>query len=288
MKIEGARAVVTGGASGIGRAIAAQLAARECRLMIADVDAAAAEQTASSLGANVRFTVCNVRNGAEIESLAEVAWRELGGVDLVFANAGAGPGAPLLEATAEAFDIIYETNVRGSLLTCTNFARRMIDEGRSGHLCVTGSEHSIGMQHTMMGQYTASKHAVLGWADVLRYELPEQVGISVLLPGIVATRFYDATRNTELPPPEPDMQAFGEALMRKGMPAEEVAGICLRGVEDGAFLIPTHACSRAAMTQRCEELGAAFDRYAPAGSGSEKYEVNALIHETLAQMGGGD
>lgn len=287
MKVENRKAVVTGGASGIGKAIAAALIERGGHVVLADVDGEAARQAAQELGGNAHALACNVRDPTAVESLVAEAWGYLGGADLVFANAGLGPGAPLLEATVEQFDVIYEVNMRGSWLTCAAFARRMITEGRSGHLCVTGSEHSLGMQHPMIGHYTASKHAVLGWADVMRHELPKTVKISVLCPGIVNTRLHHATRNTELPPPDADAIALGDALMSRGMAAEEVAAICLRGISDDAFLIPTHASSRHAAERRWREIDAAFSAYAPPGSESEKYEMNRILSETVAQMSEG-
>ena len=285
MNIENKKAVITGGASGIGKAIAEALVAKGCTLVLVDLDSEAVDATAAELGEQVSARTCNVRDVAAVDQLAKECWDEIDGVDLVFANAGIGPGAPMLEATAEQFDVIYEVNVRGSWATCAAFARLMAAEGRPGHLCVTGSEHSLGMPHPMLGHYTSSKHAVLGWADVMRVELPDHIGISILCPGIVKTKLYDGTRNTELAAPDEGSMAMGKALMEKGMDAEDVARTCLQGISDGAFFIPTHASARHASERRWQEVDAAFAKYAPAGSDSEKYEMNELMAGTMAEFG---
>ena len=182
MQIDQSRAVITGGASGIGKAIAKSLLSRGGQVVIADIDEAAIASALSELGDNATGMTCNVRDIEDVDKLADDSWQHLGEVDLVFANAGLAPGAPLIEATEDQFDVIYEVNIRGAWATCKAFALKMIANDAKGHLCVTGSEHSLGMQHPMMGHYTASKHAVLGWADVMRAELPENVDISILCP----------------------------------------------------------------------------------------------------------
>lgn len=284
MKIDGKNAVVTGGAGGIGRAIAEALGARGCRVFLLDIDSREAERVAAAIGGGARAYKCNVRETPEIERLAEECWAELGGVDLVFANAGAGPGAPLLTASAAEFDYIYEVNVRGAWATCAAFGKRMVEECREGHLCITGSEHSLGMQHIGNGFYSASKAAVFALADVLRHELPDHVSVSLLCPGVTRTHFYDGGKQSGLPPPSPEAAAFAREVLGRGMPAEEVAEIALAGIERGAFIIPTHAASRKAADIRAEEVASAFDRNAPPSEGAEQYEVRKLIDEVRDEM----
>ncbi|MCA1748461.1 MAG: SDR family NAD(P)-dependent oxidoreductase [Parasphingopyxis sp.] len=284
MKVDGKKAVVTGGASGIGRAIAEALGQRGCRVFILDIDARGAERAAAAIGNRSEARACNVRDTDQLESLARECWAELGGVDLVFANAGAGPGAPLLKASADEFDYIYEVNLRGAWATCAAFGRLMVEECREGHLCITGSEHSLGMQHIGSGFYSASKAAILGLADVLRHELPDHIGVSLLCPGVTRTHFYDGGKKSGLPPPSPEAAAFAREILGRGMPAGEVAEIALKGVEQGAWIIPTHAASRKAAEIRAEEIARAFDRNAPPSEGAERYEVRKLIDEVRDEM----
>jgi len=284
MELRAINALITGGASGIGRAVAAALAARDCRVVIADIDAEAAAEAATAIGANAIAMPCDVADGAAVERLLADAWSALGGIDFAFANAGIAPAGRLLEASLAALDAIHAVNVRGALATCVGAARLMIAHDRPGHLCVTGSEHSVGLQHAGSGHYTASKHAVLGWADVLRAELPATIGLSVLLPGIVDTGLYQAARHSGLPDPDPRQQAFAKALMARGMPAEHIAAMLIRGVADGAFLIPTHGASYAAAATRWAEIDAAYRRYAdPDDPDAARYHVPSMITALAAE-----
>lgn len=285
MKLDNINAVVTGGATGIGRAVVEALVANGCSVVIADVDIETATQTANELGDKVSAIQCNVRDTSAIAQMAKTAWDLLGGVDFVFANAGVIVSANMLEATDEIFNFIFEVNVRGSWSTLANFGRLMVENNRGGHLCVTGSEHSVGVQHLGAGLYTGSKHAVLGWADVLRGELPDNIKMSVLCPGIVNTQLFDSTRNSELPAPKDEELAMGAAMMKRGMPASECAQILIRGIEDDSFIIPTHPMSYPAAEKRFDELKDAWQKYAdPKGPDADKYDIPRLAEAAMAEL----
>ncbi|QLC25814.1 SDR family oxidoreductase [Parasphingopyxis algicola] len=277
-------AVITGGASGIGRALAETLVARGGRVVIADVDGAEAGRTAEAIGDAATAMVCDVRDVAAVERLAEESWDMLGGVDLVFANAGVGPGAPLLKGDPATFDFIYEVNMRGAWATCASFARLMMAERRIGHLCITGSEHSLGMQHAGAGFYSASKAAVLGLADVLRAEMPDHISVSLLCPGLTATRLYETGRNDDLPATPERATEFTKAMLARGMAPAHIAETALKGIEDGAFIIPTNAAPRPAVEKRAAEIMQGFDRYATDGAEAERYSVPHVMAEVREEM----
>ncbi|MEM8695659.1 MAG: SDR family oxidoreductase [Pseudomonadota bacterium] len=277
MNTTNASAVITGGASGIGRAIAELIVGRGGRVIIADIDGAEAAKTARAIGEAATSMTCDVRDVAAVETLAAESWSLLGGIDIVFANAGVGPGAPILKGDPAMFDFIYEVNMRGAWATCVSFARLMIAEERTGHLCITGSEHSLGMQHVGAGFYNASKAAVLGLADVLRAEMPPHVSVSLLCPGLTATRLYETGRNTDLPAPPDRVKAFAKAITERGMPPSRVAETALRGIEEGAFIIPTNAAPRPMAEKRIAEIVEGFDRYATDTDDAERYSVPRVI-----------
>ena len=277
MIVSGSKAVVTGGASGIGRAIACELAARGAQVLIADINSARAESTAAEIGLGVIATHCDVASHDSVNALAEHADKAIGGIDLVFANAGVSVGGGLLDATPAALDWIYGVNVRGAWNTLSVFGKRMRDSGRTGHVCLTGSEHSLGMQHAGMGLYTLTKMAVLGMADVLRAELPETISVSVLCPGLVETELYLSKRTGPLPQDPDAMLAFAQKVMARGMPAGDVGRAAVEGVERGEFMIVTHAVSLPAARRRWEEIAGAFATHAPPTSEAERYGVNAVI-----------
>lgn len=284
MDIDGKNAVVTGGASGIGASIVRALAARGCAVVIADFDKPRADALAQELGEKVSARKFDASDTASVSEMAEAAWQSLGGVDLVFANAGVSAGAALLNATPEQFDWQFGVNVRGVWATCKEFANRMIADGRRGHMVMTGSEHSLGMQHTMAGFYTGTKHAVLGIADIMRNELPETVTVGVLCPGIVATDLHDMGRFGVLEAPDEGTKALGAAVMSKGMPLDGYGERVLAGVEREDFLIVTHPSSFAAAQKRFDEIKAAYEAQAPTSSEDMKFEVGAAVSQAFAEL----
>ena len=277
MHISGIRAVVTGGASGIGRAIAEQLVARGCKVLIADIDGKRASDVAASLAHGAIGAHCDVAEHGSVQGLADLAVGSFGGIDLVFANAGVSVGGPLLDATPAELDWIFGINVRGVWNTTSVFGRIMRDNRTPGQICITASEHALGLQHTGIGLYTASKHAVLGLADVMRSELPANIGISVLCPGLVATELHLSKRHGPIAQDDDATLAFGQAIMDRGMAANEIARAALEGVQRGDFLIVTHPTALAAADRRHEEIAAAFAAQAPWSDEAARYEVNNVI-----------
>ncbi|MEG9862410.1 MAG: SDR family oxidoreductase [Parvularculales bacterium] len=284
MKVTNKSAIVTGGASGIGLAIARELTARDCKVVIADWDAEGAKNAAEELGENALAMHFDAADIASVESLADQAWEATGGIDFVFANAGVSSNAPLLQAEAVAFDWLMNVNVRGVWATGKAFINKMIAAERTGHLTITASEHSLGLQHAGAGFYTASKHAVLGLAEVMRAELPENIGISVFCPGLVETNIYDAGRFGVLPPAPEEMKAFGAAIMSKGMAPDIVARAAVNGTEKGAFYIVTHPTAFAAAEKRFNEIKQAFDDQAPMTDHAKRYDVNTVVAEVLDEL----
>jgi NAD(P)-dependent dehydrogenase (short-subunit alcohol dehydrogenase family) len=285
MDISGSKAVVTGGARGIGRAIVDAVVAHGGRVLIADIDGDQARAVAAEVGRGAVGVQCDVSDHASVVALADVADATLGGVDLVFANAGVNVGGPLLDASPQALDWIFGVNVRGVWSTAAVFGKRLRDSGRSGHICITGSEHSLGLQHAGAGLYTATKHAVLGMAEVLRAELPATIGISILCPGLVASELHLSKRHGPLPQDDAATLAFAGAVMSRGMAADLVAAAAVEGVADGHFYIVTHPAAITAPRARWDEIAAAFAAQAPWSAAAERYEVNkvvAAVSETLA------
>ena len=277
----GKRAVVTGAASGIGLALSEELVARGARVLMADIAQAALAREAARLGAAAR--VCDVADPAAVEQMAEHARNLFGTVDLAFANAGTIVNGSLADASPAEFDFVYAVNVRGAWSTMAAFARIMREQQQGGRICVTASEHSLGLQHGGAGFYTASKHAVLGLAEVFRAELPADVQISTFCPGLVATNLADAVRPTSLTQPSDKQRAFGRAVQAQGMSAANAARAALDGVARGDFYIVTHANAFAAAKRRFAEIDAAFATQAPVGEDPERYDVNRIVAGMLAQ-----
>lgn len=287
MKIEGQRAVVTGGGAGIGRAISLALASRGCDVVVADVDeqaASAVAKEAAGKGVRAVAAACDVTSLESVEALAERAWSELGGVDLLFNNAGVGGGTMLLDSDVRDLHWIFEVNVAGVWHGCCVFGKRFREQPTQAWIVNTGSEHSLGFAHLGMGFYTASKHAVLGLSDVLRHELPENIGVSVLCPGMVRTEIWNAGRNRpERFGGKEAGNTIAEKILAQGMDPEEIAKRTLDGVEAEEFLIVTHSHARRYAQERWESISSAFDRQAPYREEDERYDVTKVLQQMLGE-----
>jgi NAD(P)-dependent dehydrogenase (short-subunit alcohol dehydrogenase family) len=273
----GTVAVVTGAASGIGLGIAGALVAAGAHVVIADIELDKATAAAGSLPEGAALGVrCDVTDRADVERLADESWRHFGHVDLVVNNAGVFPPLARVLDIAEAdARWVLEVNLMGVWFGSSLFGKRFVEQGTPAHIVNVGSENSLGVPHTMAGFYTASKHAVLGLSDVLRRELPDHVGVSVLCPGMVATALQDAARNRpeRFGGPAPSGRAASDAGMR---PAE-VGRRTVEGIRRGEFYIVTHPPVVELVDERATELHEAFARQAPRYEGDEVLSTRAMM-----------
>lgn len=267
----GARAVVTGGASGIGAAIARALAVSGARVAIADVADSRAAELVASIGSNARAYHCDVTDRGDLEALAQSVTDAFGGVDLVFVNAGVAVQSSLADMDPREFDWLFDLNLRGAFNTIQVFANTLVAQAKIGgrpRFILTGSENSIGLPELgVLTAYTATKHAILGMADGLRRDLANKgVGVSILCPGAVNTRLWDArsTRHDRYGGPAYLPDSAAEALTKGfasfGQDPDLTARLCLEGIADDEFLIFTHPEIRTLARKRNLEIEAALDR----------------------------
>ena len=284
-------AVVTGGASGIGKSICLALAEKGTHVVVADIEQSKAEESAQEIaqgGVRTLAVQCDVADLNSVEQLAEQSWSHFEHVDLLFNNAGVAGGGPLLDSTTNELHWLFNVNVFGVWNGCKVFGQRFRDQGTPAHIVNTGSEHSLGVPNTQIGFYTATKHAVLGLTDVLRREVPDHMGVSILCPGIVRTEIWNAARNRPeaLGGPQ-DGPPEAQVIMDQGMDAREIGRRAVAGVERGDFYIFTHSHVRKFVEERTTEILATFDAHAPRTEGDEKYDVNAIIGRVMAAAQGG-
>jgi short-subunit dehydrogenase len=198
--LSGRGAVVTGAASGIGEALAASLAAKGARLLLADRDAARLDAVAAALrarGADVDALACDVVDPATAEALAERADARWGGADLLVNNAGVSVVGPVATMPEDDARWLMDVNFWGVVRGCRAFAPRLA--GRPGAAIVNvSSVFALGAPPTQ-AMYAASKAAVRAFSDVLREELRETgVQVLVVLPGGIRTRIAESARIVDL------------------------------------------------------------------------------------------
>jgi NAD(P)-dependent dehydrogenase (short-subunit alcohol dehydrogenase family) len=257
-------AVVTGGAGGIGFALAQAFAARGARIALADLDEAALAARGKELeaaGAEVLCVPTDVTKRERVAALADAVWRRFGAAHLVCNNAGIALGGPLLQATPDDWRLTMDVNFWGVVHGVDAFVPRMIEQGQGGHVLNTASMAGlVGMQ--WLGVYCASKFAVVGLTESLRRELePHGIGVSVLCPMIVATAINENSlrlRGREAPAAPAVPQPPAGAMRGGVITTDEVARRVVRGIERNQLYILTHPEQREFLRRRAERLDAVF------------------------------
>ena len=234
----GRRALVTGAASGIGRAIADRLAADGAYVIVADRDLAAADTAVAELraaGGHADAAKVDVADGASVAALAA----SLGSADLVVANAGVQSFAPLLELSGEEWDRIMGVNARGMLSTL-QLAAQLVPDG--GAIVSMASIQGV-LANPLSAHYAASKAAVLSLTKTFARELaPRAVRVNAVAPGRIDTPLaayanVELGRLTDSDPAEMTRaRAAANPLGRSGTPAEVAAAVAFLLSDDASYI----------------------------------------------------
>jgi meso-butanediol dehydrogenase / (S,S)-butanediol dehydrogenase / diacetyl reductase len=185
-ELRGKRAFVTGGAQGIGRAIAHALARSGVKVAIADIDGQAAQRTAKEIGESAVSVEIDVRERASVERAFGEAVERLGGCGICIANAGVSTMSHALELTDVDWDFNFAVNARGIFLTNQIAARHFIAHGTGCIVNTASLAAKVGAP--LLAHYSASKFAVLGWTQALARELaPNGIRVNAVCPGFVKT-----------------------------------------------------------------------------------------------------
>jgi NAD(P)-dependent dehydrogenase (short-subunit alcohol dehydrogenase family) len=197
-ELRGRTAFVTGGASGIGLALAQAFGAEGMKVAIADIEKpallAAREQLAAG-GVDVLELELDVADAKAVEQAAQRVEQTFGRVHVVCNNAGVATGGALEQATLDDWNWVVSVNLMGVVHGVTSFLPRLRAHGEGGHIVNTASIAGF-LTFPGLGIYTATKRAVVGLSEALHAELAGSgIGVSVLCPGFVRTRIMDSTRN---------------------------------------------------------------------------------------------
>jgi len=245
--LEGATCVVTGGASGIGLAMAERFAAAGMRLVLGDIDAAALDEAVARLGGDPDRVVgvgCDVRSIDDVRRLHDTAVERFGAVEVVCLNAGVAAAGLMAETDLDVWDWVLDVNLRGLIHGLHVFGPALAARGR-GHVVITASAVGLSAAPTM-APYGTSKAAAVGLASAARHELADSgVGVSALCPGLVDTRIFrsDRMRATGVPAAAADaeaLHAYRDLVAEVGAPPSLVAEVVHRAVlDDQFFVFPT-------------------------------------------------
>lgn len=240
MVIQGKKALVTGAASGIGRATAMAMADREARMFITDINEPGLEET--RLGIEERGgEVCLVRaldisDHAAVKKLAEEVHSRFGSLDILANVAGVALFSQVEDTSHEQWERVVNVNLWGPYHTIECFVPEMVRAGRGGHIVnVSSAAGVIGLPWHMV--YAGTKHALVGTSEVLRFDLRKHgIGVSVILPGAVRTRIIDTVEINA----DPQACLKGRELFRRHAdPPEKVADLIIEAVEKNRFMVFT-------------------------------------------------
>ena len=238
--LRGRTALVTGAASGIGRASALAFGARGADLVLCDVDEAGLAGTAESLealGRRVLARRVDVSSASAMGAFADEVHTALGAVDILMNNAGVGLGAGFLDTTLEDWDWILGINLRGVVLGCHHFVPPMVARG-GGHVVNVASMAGY-TPSELLCAYATTKAAVIGFSESLRIELsPHGIGVTAICPGIIDTPITRSSRLRGAAAAEGVREQMAETYRRRGYSADRVARGVLRAVQRNRAVAP--------------------------------------------------
>jgi len=263
--LQGKVAVITGGASGIGKAVAAKAAAEGMKVVIGDIEEGALKEAERDLAADrtdVLAVVTDVSDAASVRALRDRALDRFGAVHLVHNNAGVGTGGPIWEVPEADWRWILGVNLWGVVHGIATFMPLLIEQGE-GHVVNTASIAGL-TTAPFLGPYNATKQAVVAISETLYKDLQiagiAGIGVSVLCPGFVQTRIAESDRNRPGWAPDrdvegaPEMRAAIQAMVDGGIPTAAVADRVLDAVRTDTFYILTHPELNEAVRTRFDDI----------------------------------
>jgi NAD(P)-dependent dehydrogenase (short-subunit alcohol dehydrogenase family) len=263
-------AVVTGAASGIGKALAAKCLEVGMNVVLADIEEDALARTTEEFQAggsnSVLPVVTNVARRAEIESLAEQAVNEFGGVHLLFNNAGVGAGSNPQDTSYDDWEWVMGVNLWSVIYGLKTFLPIMQEQEGECHIVNTASIAGL-VYGSGSSPYAVTKHGVVAITEALFIDLSRKnsnTSASVLCPGFTATNILESARNrpaelsnqtvVELTPEmEAGREAF-RAMVENGLPPAELADIVFEGIRANRLYIVTSTDFDNIILQRSKEI----------------------------------
>jgi NAD(P)-dependent dehydrogenase (short-subunit alcohol dehydrogenase family) len=261
-------AVITGAASGIGRAIAQRCALEGMRIVLSDVnetDLAETEAELKSTGAAVVGVKTDVSSRGEVEALAERTLDTFGAVHLLFNNAGVVGGSSPWESTWNDWEWVLGVNLWGVIHGIKVFTPLMLAQDTQCHVVNTASPAGL-VSYVPEAPYHISKHAVVALSENLAVSLAQRgalVKVSVFCPGFVRTRIFDSERNrpvalqnesNETTPTQISAKEAAKKALETGMSPTVAADLVFKAIVEDRFYILTHPEEMPHIRDRTESL----------------------------------
>ena len=275
-EFKGKVAVVTGAASGIGRALAEGCVREGMKVVLADVEVETLTRTEESMkaaGATVLAVRTDVSQARDVEALADKTLDAFGAAHLLCNNAGVSTAAAIWESTLAAWEWVMGVNLWGVIHGVRVFVPLMLAQDTECHIVNTASMAGL-TSGPGLGVYKVTKHGVVTLSETLYHELAERgakVHVSVLCPGFVNTRILESARNRpgHLLTAEPHDHPAGarldtlRQLVPAGMPPGQVADVVFLALRKDLFYIFTHPEDKEAVRTRMEDILQERDSSAP-------------------------
>ena len=273
--VAGKTAFITGGASGMGLAMARSFAKAGMKVVIADIEQAAREAAQAEFeSSNAEFLVLplDVTDRAAMKEAADATEERFGKVHVVCNNAGVAVGGPIDQMAYNDWDWVNKVNLDGVVNGIQTFTERMKAHGEGGHFVNTASMAGH-ISIPGLSVYTGTKFAVVGISETMRADLlAHDIGVSVLCPGLVNTNIFDSGRNrpedlpgaslTPLVDPEAgDLSAQLEQMRHTALDPAVVGDMVLHAIRENEFYIFTHPELEAMTDARKDEMASAFARW---------------------------
>ena len=263
MELGGTVAVVTGGASGIGRGTALALARAGADVVVADIHPQRTTEAVAAirdLGQRAIGTLCDVTSDADVDALAATTLEHFGRIDVVMNNAGVSVLGPPERVPMDDWRWVLDVNLLGVVRGVRAFVPTLLAQG-SGWIVNTASVAGLYAYSYDAVPYITSKHAVVGLSEGLHLHLrPKGVGVSVLCPGLVSTNLAETARFVGID--DPTWTNFPVHMQRAIDPAD-VGEMVVGAIRDERFLILTHPEDAATVVAHGADRDAFLHGYLP-------------------------
>lgn len=255
-------AVVTGGASGIGRAIVEKCLSQGMKVVLADINKNDMIQVLNELQVDKKRLVtvqADVTKYESVENVANVAYDTFGKVDILFNNAGVADSGFIWESSLKDWDWVLGVNLMGVVHGIKAFTPRMLAQDSNCFIVNTSS--LSGLMSANLGIYSISKHAVVSLSETLQQSfimIHSKIKVGVFCPGFIRTKINESDRNRqeeysntenddtnkEIHPELEKLKAFVDRVVENGMDPKDAVDILFKQLEEGKFYLQTHTDER--------------------------------------------